>query len=115
MDIVSVSHPGQAGPASPDVQGHGSLRANSELIKTVQEINASQLLGQDSELTLAIDQQTRLPVIRVISRQTHQVVMQLPAEYILQLHRSLESRPDTYERSHPGAAEQGGSGPSNSY
>ncbi len=115
MDIVSVSHSGQAGPVLSDTQSPGPLKANPALIQTIQEINDSQVLGGDSQLTLAIDQQTRLPVIRVISRQTDQLVMQLPAEYVLQLHESLQSRPDTYQSFRGAHMDDGRQGPSNGY
>ena len=107
MDIVSVSHPAQLSHAVPDTQSPNWLAENQELIKAVKGINASQLLGADSDLTLAIDQQTRLPVIRIVSRQTNQVVMQLPAEYILQLDQALQSRPDSYHKSDSGAPDGG--------
>ena len=97
MDIVSVSHPGVS-PAVPDAQSHSPLKGNRELTQAVQEMNDSQLSGEDGEWTLAIDQETRLPVIRIISRQTDQVVMQLPAEYILQLRQLLQGRPDSYHQ-----------------
>jgi uncharacterized FlaG/YvyC family protein len=115
MDIVSVSHPGQGSPAAPDTQSQSWLKENPGLITAVQGINDSQLFGEDGEWTLAIDQQTRLPVIRIISRQTDQVVMQLPAEYILQLQQSLRSRPDTYQKSDSAATDQEGPDQPNGY
>jgi uncharacterized FlaG/YvyC family protein len=64
---------------------------------------------------LTIDQQTRLPVIRIVSSQTHQVVMQLPAEYVLQLKQALESRPDTYQKSDRTASTEGTAARFNGY
>jgi uncharacterized FlaG/YvyC family protein len=98
MDIVSVSHPGQVSPAVPDTRSSNPLTENQALVKAVQEMNDSQVSGEDGEWTLAIDQQTRLPVIRIISRQTDQIVMQLPAEYILHLQQILQGRPDSYHK-----------------
>jgi uncharacterized FlaG/YvyC family protein len=105
MDIVSVSHAGQAGAATPDAQSPNAQ--NRALVQAVKGINDSQLFGEDGEWTLAIDQQTRLPVIRIISRETNQVVMQLPAEYILELKQILQSRPDSYQQSDSGAPDGG--------
>jgi uncharacterized FlaG/YvyC family protein len=103
MDIMSVSHPGQVSPAVPDTRSPNPLTENQALVQAVQGMNDSQLSGEDGEWTLAIDQQTRLPVIRIISRQTDQVVMQLPAEYILQLQQLMQSRPDSYHKADSGA------------
>jgi hypothetical protein len=36
--------------------------------------------------------------VRIVSRETHQVVMQLPEEYVLQLQQALESHPDSYQK-----------------
>jgi len=101
MDIVSVSHSAQVNPAVPDTQSPNPLAGNQALSHAVQAMNDSQLSGEDGEWTLAIDQQTRLPVIRIISRQTDQVVMQLPAEYILQLQQIMQGRPDSYHKADP--------------
>jgi uncharacterized FlaG/YvyC family protein len=90
MEISSVSPPGQAFPAVPDVQIANWLAENRELIRTVKEIDAAELFGQDSELTFARDQETCRPVVRVINRQTHQVLMQLPPDYVLRLARALD-------------------------
>jgi uncharacterized FlaG/YvyC family protein len=98
MDIVSVSRPGRVSPAVPDTRSPNPLVENQVLTQAVQGMNDSQLAGEDGEWTLAIDQETRLPVIRIISRQTDQVVMQLPAEYILQLRQLLQGRPDSYHQ-----------------
>ena len=107
MDIVSLSHPAQVNPAVPDTRSPNALTGNQSLIQAVQAMNDSQLSGEDGEWTLAIDQQTRLPVIRIISRQTDQVVMQLPAEYILQLQQIMQGRPDSYHKADPEAADDG--------
>jgi hypothetical protein len=103
MDIVSVSRPGQVSPSVPDTRSPNPPMENQVLIQAVQGMNDSQVAGEDGEWTLAIDQQTRLPVIRIISRQTDQVVMQLPAEYILQLQQILQGRrPDSYDKADSG-------------
>jgi hypothetical protein len=102
MDIVSLSRPGQVSPAVPDTRSPNPPTENQVLVQAVQGMNDSQLAGEDGEWTLAIDQQTRLPVIRIISRQTDQLVMQLPAEYVLQLQQILEGRSDSYHKADSG-------------
>ena len=109
MDIVSVSHTGQVLLPVRDAASPNWLKENQTLVKSVQGINKSQLLGPESEMTLAIDQQTRRPVVRIVSRETHQVVMQLPEEYVLQLQQALQSHPDSYQKADLTAADQEGS------
>jgi uncharacterized FlaG/YvyC family protein len=92
MDIASVSHPGQVLPVVPDTQSPNWLVENRELIRTVKGINASELFGEDSELTFAMDRETKRPVVRVINRHTHEVLLQSPPEYILQVARALRGR-----------------------
>ena len=85
MDVASVSQPGQVLPAVPDTTGANWLVENRELIRSVKNIDASGLFGDGSELTFAMDRQTRRPVIRVIDRQSQKVLWQLPPEYLLRM------------------------------
>jgi uncharacterized FlaG/YvyC family protein len=55
------------------------------LIRTVKGVDAASLFGDGSELTFAMDQETRRPVIRVIDRQTQEVLWQAPPEYVLRM------------------------------
>ena len=60
------------------------------LIEAVALINKSELLGQDKEMTFQMDRDTGRPVIRVVNRQTREVVQQIPAEYVLNVAKALE-------------------------
>jgi len=85
MDVASVSHPGQALPAIPDTQNPNWLVENREMIQTVKRIADTELMGQDTELTFALDRDTKRPVVRGINRQTGEIVWQMPPEYVLAL------------------------------
>ena len=93
MDIATVNQAGQALPAVPDTQNANWLAQNRELIQTVKSISASELFGQDSELTFALDRDTRRPVVRILNRRTQQVMLQVPPEYVLHLAQALGKRP----------------------
>ncbi len=58
-----------------------------ELVKAVRAINESSALGQNNELTYAVDRQSRKTVVRIINKQTREVVAQLPSEQVLELAR----------------------------
>jgi flagellar protein FlaG len=59
------------------------------LIEAVAEVNKSGLLGQDKELTFQMDRDTGRTVIRLVNRQTREVVQQIPPEYILNVAKAL--------------------------
>jgi uncharacterized FlaG/YvyC family protein len=87
MDVTAVNHPvpvAMAEPVNPPW-----LVQDREWIQTVKKINASALLGDDRELTFAMDRESRRPVVRLISKQTHQILQQFPPEYVLEVERQL--------------------------
>ena len=63
--------------------------ANRELVRAVNTVNAVKAFGSGKEVTFQMDVSTRTLVIRIIDKETNQVVDQIPAEYILQLAASL--------------------------
>ena len=65
-------------------------QANAQLAQAVTAVNAAKLFGQDSELTFAMDRETRRLVIRLVDKNTHKVLRQLPPESVLHLAQSLE-------------------------
>jgi len=56
-----------------------------QLIQAVEAVNQAQLLGQNSELTISIDRHTRRPVMKLMDKETQEVIRQVPAEYLLRL------------------------------
>jgi flagellar protein FlaG len=60
-----------------------------EIVQAVRAINGAELLGRDQELTFAVDRDTRRPVVKVVDRNTGEVLMQVPTEDVLRLARQL--------------------------
>jgi uncharacterized FlaG/YvyC family protein len=89
MDIAPVTNVGQALPAVPDTASAKWLVENRELIRSVKSIDASALFGEGSELAFALDRDTQRPVVRVLDRQSGELLWQAPPEYILKLAQSL--------------------------
>ena len=58
---------------------------NRGIIQAVRAINASGNLGEDRELVFSLDRQTRRPVIKIVNRDTKEVLRQIPNERVLQL------------------------------
>jgi len=63
-------------PLSPDQRA---------LIQAVKAVNASGLFGADHELSFIVNRNTRQVVVRIVDRDTREVVRQIPAEYVLRL------------------------------
>jgi flagellar protein FlaG len=55
-----------------------------QVIQAARTVNESGVMGQN-QLVFLVDRQTHRPIIRVEDRETHEVVMQLPPEYVLRL------------------------------
>jgi uncharacterized FlaG/YvyC family protein len=56
----------------------------------VKAINASELLGQQNELTFAVDRATHRTIVRVVNKDTREVVMQIPPENVLRMAADLK-------------------------
>ncbi len=89
MDITSLQPAASSIAASSpvSVQEAGQRR---QLLQAANSVNESGVLGQN-QLEFLLDRQTHRAVIRVVDRTTHQVVSQIPPEYVLQLAQNLGS------------------------
>jgi flagellar protein FlaG len=90
MEISSVREPVIV--VDPIYQRPVNMQAEDrELIHAVKKINEAELLGSDSELTFILDRETRKPLVRIIDRETKEVIRQIPPEYVLRLASGLLS------------------------
>lgn len=90
MNISSISPvvaTAVAQTSAPQVREQAAER--QKLIQAVKALNASNALGENNELTFVLDRSTHRTLTRVIDRQTQEVVMQIPAEYVLRLAEQL--------------------------
>jgi len=56
-----------------------------QVIQAVKALNQSQMFGQDNELLFQRDRDTQRMVVRVVNRQTQELISQIPPEYVLRL------------------------------
>jgi flagellar protein FlaG len=63
-----------------------------ELITAVKAVNASELMDQQSELTFVVDRKTKQMVMRIVDRETGEVLRQLPPESVLRMAAELKGR-----------------------
>lgn len=56
-----------------------------QLIHAVKAVNEAQLFGQQSELRFTFDRQTKRAVMKIVDKETQEVLRQIPPEYVLRL------------------------------
>jgi flagellar protein FlaG len=61
----------------------------TELIRAVERVNDSRLLEQDQELTFVFDRRARRPVMKIVNKETGEVIRQIPPEYVLRLAETI--------------------------
>jgi flagellar protein FlaG len=78
-------------PAAPPVSPE--QRAEQQrMVQAVKAINKAELFGEASELTFGYDRTSKKMVLRLVDRETKEVIRQLPPEYLLRLAEDLETR-----------------------
>jgi len=90
MDISSISGLSSISAASQPAAPHPVSQDQKRLIQAVKAVNASEMFGQENEVTFAMDRATKRPVVRIVNRKSGQVVDQIPAEYVLRLAEELK-------------------------
>ena len=90
MNLSSIQNlPAPAAAASesltPGPPSAGQRASAQSLIRAVKAINAADLFGPQNELTFIKDRGSNQVVTRVIDRDSHEVVMQIPSEQVLRL------------------------------
>ena len=85
MDISSVngsmSAPVAAAPELPPEQA----AQNRNIVQAVKALNGTEMFGRDNLLMFQRDPESKRMVIQVINQKTHEVVSQIPPEYLLRL------------------------------
>jgi uncharacterized FlaG/YvyC family protein len=89
MNISSINPGVQLAPQVSAPLPLPEVAQRRQLISAARAINASGLLGHN-QLVFVVDRQTHRPVIRVEDPDTHEVLLQLPAEYVLRLSQDLK-------------------------
>jgi uncharacterized FlaG/YvyC family protein len=87
MAITSLQLAASSPPAPPQVSVQEAAQRR-QLLQAAKSVNESGVLG-DNQLVFVLDRQTHRAVIRLVDRTTHQVVSQIPPEYVLRLAQDL--------------------------
>ena len=88
VSINSAGYP-YSGSISTGVSPHGVPATltpeQRDLIQAVKAVDSSALFGHNNELTFVFDRDTRRTLVRVVDRNTHEVVFQVPAERVVEM------------------------------
>src|SRR5690349_7225331 len=66
-----------------------------ELVEAVKQISESKLFGDDKELNFTFDNETRRPLLRLVDRNTGEVVRQFPPEEVLRLVKQFAKKDES--------------------
>ncbi len=91
MEVSSVNRIPQSPPAVAPVAPVDRTAETRDIVRAVKALNQTQMFGQDNELMFQKDRQTQRMVLRIVNRQTNEVISQIPPEYVLRLAEDLKS------------------------
>lgn len=92
MEISAINRTDPALPVTAVNVPSDIASQNREVIQAVKALNGSEMFGQDEELEFQMDSATKRLVVRVVNRNTKEVVTQVPPEYVLRMAQELKSR-----------------------
>ena len=90
MDITAVNRALAVVAEAPTIPGAKAAAENRPIIQAVKALNKIEMFGQDNQLIFQRDPESKRMVIQVINKTTHEVVTQIPAEYLLRLAEDLK-------------------------
>jgi flagellar protein FlaG len=61
-----------------------------EVIQAIKAVNGTEMFGPENELRFQKDPETNRFVVRVVNRNTREVISQVPEEYVLRLAEDLK-------------------------
>jgi uncharacterized FlaG/YvyC family protein len=85
MDVTSLNRISQGPPAAVPAIPAEKVAENREVIQAVKALNSSEMFGSENQLMFQKDRTTQRMVVRVVNRNTNEVVSQIPPEYVLRL------------------------------
>jgi len=92
MNISSVQTSVFVPDASASAETPQQKQERQQLVQAVKAVNDSNAMGDRNELTFVLDRASHRTLVRVIDRQTKEVVMQIPPEYVLRLAEQLKQK-----------------------
>ena len=90
IGFTRESYPTQANsPSLPE--GQAQLVERRALVQAVRELEKAEVVGDGNELRLALDRETKRPVVRIVNRETGELIRQFPTEEVIRLAQRLKA------------------------
>lgn len=93
MNVSSVTSvyasAGQSNTPTSYVSSSASPANQSVLAQAVAAVNNSDLLGPENELTFVVDRAAHMVVIRLVNKETREMIEQIPAQDVVRIAEEL--------------------------
>ena len=63
-----------------------------EIIEAVKAVNKAELFGQENEMTFVLDRRSQKMLVRIVNKETRELVRQIPDEYLRHLASELGTK-----------------------
>ncbi len=90
MEVGSLQAVALPAPTVQPAQAPDIAADQRRIVQAVKALNATEMFGEDSELTFVLDRQTHRPLVRIIDKKTNEVIRQIPPEYALRMAEYLK-------------------------
>jgi uncharacterized FlaG/YvyC family protein len=92
MDVNALNRIAQAMPTVATAIPTDNVSQSRQVVQAVKALNKTEMFGEDNDLVFQRDPQTQRMVVRIVNRNTQDVISQIPPEYVLRLAQDLKSR-----------------------
>jgi flagellar protein FlaG len=90
MNISSITNNPAIAHAPDPVSNPAISQDNRNLVQAVKAVNGAELFGQSNELSYILDRNTHRTVVRIVNKDTREVVAQIPSETVLRLAEEIK-------------------------
>jgi uncharacterized FlaG/YvyC family protein len=92
MDITAINRGEVSLHAPAAVTPVEKGAEHRQVVQAIKAVNGTEMFGPENELQFQKDPQTKRMVVRVVNRQTREVMSQVPPEYVLRLAEDLRKQ-----------------------
>jgi uncharacterized FlaG/YvyC family protein len=94
METTAI-HRGAPFSTAPSATTADQAAEDREVVRAVKALNSTETFGEENQLTFRRDPETKRMVIRVVNKETDEVISQIPADYVLRLARDLAPKSES--------------------
>ena len=90
MEVTSLQAVALAAPVAEPRVAPEIAADQRQIVQAVKALNATEMFGENSELTFVLDRETHRALVRIIDKKTNEVIRQFPPEYALRMAEYLK-------------------------